>query len=916
MRKSKTNIKTTIKRLGKKALIKEYRVGIVNDEIVVSVDMSVGRAENIRIGGKKYEARNNTVKLPYTGEMMAEIIANRITADLVIGSRERTAAIARSFMVVEDEKIVIDKRSYGYDRDALIKLSDISIGDTGLSFSYKTVAGQPDKLIFVVMDKEFKTKAVSPELSGEAGSVTLGDVRTIGREERLQLFALTEKKAIPAVVGIGRKPGGVTVRQLSSRVYLEGDGSGSYTFKADRRLTVKPFTSKSKTVEFDIEFENDEVFLTVDLKKAAGVVLLWHDLRTGNENEIATITSPGHSVVALKPQLERKLVPFERYALRYRIMQKEKIAESGFVYADLPKKRLYSDNVVLSHNGNRIMRMANRSLVLEKADSILSYPEKYAYDFSASGFKALARNIRLEGNELCFDLSLQSTLLRISSVSVYVNDNYRKESRFLEEVVFDTPEMKKELPVRIDMEQLSDFSYNNSRLALWAGVRYVNGYGEDDFICAAPREYAARERFLFDYAEDGMSTELYLGENHFNLKLWHTSEEELRKGINYQEGREAYFKTIKSEDIDNHLILFETNLGKNYTGNPKYLYEYMISRPEYSKFKYVWVYPDKENCPIPGDPVIVERGTAEYFHYLAKAKYRINNIRFPLIHKREGSVYLNTWHGTPLKKLGFDIECEGPEKHAFAALYQESLNWDYMTVDNDYGEEKLTGAFRFEGKVIKKGYPINDIYFDEDRKKRVCERIERDYPVTKEKKVILYAPTWRDLKGDYVRGYEFSLPFDIRKLYEAFGDEYVIIVKLHHLIANNLVIDEKYKDFLINASDEEDIMELLCKTDILITDYSSVFYDFASARKPMLFYMYDLEEYLNETRGTYIDVNDLPGEIIKDDEGLIRNIQSIRDGNYRYTAQLRAFCNEFAKYCKGTSSRDVLEAVIDKEDLK
>ena len=398
--------------------------------------------------------------------------------------------------------------------------------------------------------------------------------------------------------------------------------------------------------------------------------------------------------------------------------------------------------------------------------------------------------------------------------------------------------------------------------------------------------------------------------------MWHTSEEELRKGINYQEGREAYFKTLKSEDIDNHLILFEANLGKNYTGNPKYLYEYMISHPEYSKFKYVWAYPDKENCPIPGDAVIVERGTSEYFHYLAKAKYKINNIRFPLIHKREGTVYLNTWHGTPLKKLGFDIECEGPEKHAFAALYQESLNWDYMTVDNDYGEEKLTGAFRFEGKVIKKGYPINDIYFDEDRIKRVRERIEKDYPVTKEKKVILYAPTWRDLRGDYVRGYEFSLPFDTQKLFDAFGDEYVIIVKLHHLIANNLVIDEKYKDFLINASDEEDIMELLCKTDILITDYSSVFYDFASARKPMLFYMYDLEEYLNETRGTYIDVHDLPGEIIRDDEGLIRNIQSIRDGNYAYTAKLKAFCNEFAKYCKGTSCRDVLEEVIDKEDLK
>ena len=138
-------------------------------------------------------------------------------------------------------------------------------------------------------------------------------------------------------------------------------------------------------------------------------------------------------------------------------------------------------------------------------------------------------------------------------------------------------------------------------------------------------------------------------------------------------------------------------------------------------------------------------------------------------------------------------------------------------------------------------------------------------------------------------------------------------VKLHHLIGNNLVIDERYKDFLINVSDEEDVMELLCVTDILITDYSSVFYDFASARKPILFYMYDLEEYLNETRGLYVGIESLPGPIIRDSETLVSEIMSIKKNEYAYTEKLNAFCDDMAKYCDGNSCKNVLDIVIEKE---
>lgn len=916
MRYSKKNIKEAIKGIGKKAIIKGCRVGIVNDDIEVALDLALGKAESLIINGKKHKTDHNSVRIPYSDKTLEQLLRKGISANLELGKRKRRVAVSKKLLRTEGEKLVIGSRQYPLNCNALVKLSDLRISSREISFRPVIVAGSFDKLTFALLDVGFKNKAEAEWRSDSDDFVKLKYDQMPADKDLMQLAALNNEEAVPLIMGIGQSPAGFIVSQLNNRICFEKERPDSYIFKTAGKIDSKAFAAKSKKVNFDLDYEKEGLCLVVESKKADSVILAWQDLRTGKETEIAVIDSSKSHRVDLVSEMNRELAPCERYALRYKTIEKGKITESGFAFVEMLKKRLYSDNVMLSDRGNSIIRTGNKVLVLERTDSYLSYQDKYSYSFSTCGFTAHAKNVRFEGESLCFDLSLQSTLLRLSSAEIYVKDNYRKTAQFIDDVIFDSPAMRKEFSVRVDLGAFGEVRYNNMRLSLCVGVRYANGYAEEDLICAKPEKLTVRERYLCEHTEDGMVTSAYLGENHLNLNLWYTSEEEFLRGVNYQEGREAYFITEKNEDIDNHLILFEANLGKNYTGNPKYLYEYMISHPEYSNFKYVWAYPNRDICPIPGDPVIVERGSAEYFRYLAKAKYRINNIRFPLPNKRDGSVYLNTWHGTPLKKLGFDIECDGPEKQAFGSLYKESQTWDYMTVDNDYGEEKLVGAFRFEGTVIKKGYPINDIFYDEERKKRVCERIEKEYPVIKGKKVILYAPTWRDLKGDYVRGYEFSLPFSIQNLYEAFGDEYVIIVKLHHLIADNLVIDDKYKDFLINASNEEDIMELLCKTDILITDYSSVFYDFASAHKPILFYMYDLEEYLNETRGTYISVFDLPGPIIKEEKGLIESIRSIRDGSYGYTDKLESFCREFSKYCKGTSSRDVLEIVIDKEDLK
>lgn len=907
------DIKKNIKKVIRKISLKSYEVQIENDTIIVTLETSVFDAVNVKINSKKYKVKNNTVRIPLTGDNLDAVINKKISIEFNTPKQTATVEIPQKFRKISGENIHLSGRKYYYSENDLLQLDHFEVTGDDFSFSYNLIGFGNQPVLFYLTDQKFNI-ADTCEPDG-SGKVVFRGFSEKALENKMQIFAVSDKKAYQLVMPHKKAEADIyTIEQQKNRVYVYDSQSVPYTFESSGILSsLAPAVQKSKRIRFDYDSELEAVLFKAD--KKYDFVFSWQDLSTDERTEIFTAGSTDKAEIPLKPYLNQKIGYFNRKILHYTVSDESRKIEEGYVRITGTKKRLYQNNILAESDQNRIIVLMDDILLLENKECFLTYPKKYEYDFSKGAFLTDISGLRYEKDVLEFDLTLDSLLLPISSAVIFVTDNYKKRSYFLKEIVFENTSAHISEHVQISLDKIRRQFYNNMRLSFRIGIRYSTGYAEQGFICAKAADYRTRERYIFEEHEDDMVCAFYLGENHYNLNLWYSSQEEYDKGVTYQIGRETYFETVEKEAIENDLILFEANLGKNYTGNPKYLYEYMISHPQYRNFRYVWVYSDPDTDKIPGSPVIVERGSKEYFYYLAKAKYRINNIRFPIPHKKAGQVYLNTWHGTPLKKLGFDIEVEGPEKQAFGSLYNESLNWDYMTVDNDYGEEKLVSAFHFEGTVIKKGYPINDIYYDEERKARVKKRLYEAYPILQKKKVILYAPTWRDLKGDYVRGYEFSLPFDLGKLYDGLHEDYVILVKLHHLIADNLQIPEKYKDFILNTSNEEDIMELLCVTDILITDYSSVFYDFASARKPMLFYMYDLEEYLNETRGTYVSVDTLPGPIIKDDETLLKYIKKAESPDYEYTQRLNEFCDEFAKYCHGESSADVLDIVLDKEDL-
>ncbi|WP_407392023.1 CDP-glycerol glycerophosphotransferase family protein [Methanobrevibacter sp.] len=369
----------------------------------------------------------------------------------------------------------------------------------------------------------------------------------------------------------------------------------------------------------------------------------------------------------------------------------------------------------------------------------------------------------------------------------------------------------------------------------------------------------------------------------------------------------VYTKYYNKHPLVENKIVFESFLGKYYSDSPKYLYEYLYNTYG-DKFEYVWVINDK-NVKIPGNPKKVKRFSLEFYKEVAEAKYWvINGRQAARLKKREDQVIVSTWHGTPLKRLGLDIG----NVHTMNPKIKQSYisvgrTWDYLISPNPYTTEILKSAFAYEGQILETGYPRNDILYNADENQ--INQIKKDLKLPEDKKIILYAPTWRDDEYIDVGKINFELKLELDKLMEALSDEYIVLVRTHYFIANNLDLS-KYKGFAFDVSSYNDIAELYLISDILITDYSSVFFDFANLKRPILFYTYDLEKYENVLRGFYIDIHtEVPGPLLKTTEEVIENIKNIEELKEEYADRYDEFYERFCGIEDGNASKRISDIV-------
>ena len=376
-----------------------------------------------------------------------------------------------------------------------------------------------------------------------------------------------------------------------------------------------------------------------------------------------------------------------------------------------------------------------------------------------------------------------------------------------------------------------------------------------------------------------------------------------------------YRKVFSRMKLLDNVVLMESFFGRNYSDSPKYIYEYLNSQYPGS-YRYVWIFSDRrrrreEKLPYSSKKVI--RFSLRYFYYMARAKYIVFNGRQPQYFiKRKGNVFLQTWHGTPLKKLVFDMD----EVTTASPLYKKQFyiqtrSWDYLVAPNRFSEEVFRHAFMYDGKMLETGYPRNDILHLEDKSGLTAE-IKRELGIDEDKKVILYAPTWRDDEFYASAQYKFTLKLDMDKLMRELGDEYVLLLRTHYFVVDNLDLSP-YVGFAYNVSQYNDIARLYLISDVLITDYSSVFFDYANLRRPMLFFTYDLEKYRSVLRGFYIDVEEeLPGPMLFDTDEVLRAMKSLPEIEEKYREKYDKFYDKYCVWEDGNATRKVVETVFGK----
>ena len=362
--------------------------------------------------------------------------------------------------------------------------------------------------------------------------------------------------------------------------------------------------------------------------------------------------------------------------------------------------------------------------------------------------------------------------------------------------------------------------------------------------------------------------------------------------------------------VKQNWVMFESFGGKSYSDNCKYIYEYMLKNYG-NDYKYIWVMRD-HNIVIPGNPIVIKPNAYKYLYYLARAKFLVFNSRQPIwYNKRKESVFIETWHGTPLKKLVFDME----DVHSASLTHKEdfykvSRKWDYLLSDNTFSTEVFEHAFLFDkDKIVEYGYPRNDLLYASNADV-IAGKVKKKLGIPQEKKVILYAPTWRDDEYYSHGKYKFSLAIDIEQMKQTLGDEYVLLLRTHYFVVDQ--VDSLCGDgFVYNGSLYQDITELYLASDICVTDYSSVFFDYANLRRPILFFTYDLEKYREELHGFYIDMEtEVPGPLLQTNEELIQAIKHINDIEETYKERYNTFYNRFCGIDDGHAAERVVEKLI------
>ncbi|HEV7845744.1 MAG TPA: CDP-glycerol glycerophosphotransferase family protein, partial [Thermoleophilaceae bacterium] len=335
-------------------------------------------------------------------------------------------------------------------------------------------------------------------------------------------------------------------------------------------------------------------------------------------------------------------------------------------------------------------------------------------------------------------------------------------------------------------------------------------------------------------------------------------DEDERGPYNQSRLRDTVYVARRTQPLK-EAVIYTSFHGRQYSDSPRAIHEELVRRG--APLEHLWVVADGQ-CEVPPSATVVRDGSREHFDALATARYVVANDHFPdWFARRPDQVALQTWHGAPLKRLGFDVTARRNQGNRFTRWDQQIDNWQYVLSPNRFSTPILRRAYAVEGEMLETGYPRDDVLAGADREART-EELRRRLGIPEGMRTVLYAPTYRDHVYDKSGRYRLDLHLDLERLRAAVGEDTMILFRKHHYIVDPVPTDRH--GFVRDVSRYPDGTELMLAADVLVTDYSSMMFDYANTGRPMLFFTYDLDAYADEIRGFYVDFTEIvPGPLLR-----------------------------------------------------
>ncbi|PMQ21125.1 bifunctional glycosyltransferase/CDP-glycerol:glycerophosphate glycerophosphotransferase [Glutamicibacter arilaitensis] len=337
--------------------------------------------------------------------------------------------------------------------------------------------------------------------------------------------------------------------------------------------------------------------------------------------------------------------------------------------------------------------------------------------------------------------------------------------------------------------------------------------------------------------------------------------------VNSKFWRTAY-RAMRLLPLRENSSLFESHMGKSYADSPRVISDELSA--QFKDQKQIWSFANgfDDLDSVPHQTIV--RHSPRYLYELARSGYLVDNQSFPsYFKKRSGQRYLQLWHGIPLKKMGLDEpDFLNAPKRKRVELLNRSSYWDFLTVPSPYFEDTFVPAFDYTNELLRYGSPRNDSLVSLEPSE--VTRLRRDLGLRSDQKIVLYAPTFRASS----RGSRqpIRLELDLENWLESMGEECVLLVRAHYL--NKINIHPRFFGKVIDVSSIPEIANLYALSDVLVTDYSSVMFDFLTVDKPIVIYAYDYERYVDDERGTYFSLlDDSPGQVVKSQDELHNSLK-------------------------------------------